>query len=149
MKNEIIVEADLQPDQDDLREEALERAFVQHDTLEFNGKPIRPISAGSMAMLQRTKNGLIFGDSSNSLFDLASFILIHTDDEKEFKAVRRTIFSGDWPEYVINWMDSTPDVLAKLTVFVPTIARLRQDQDAAFTRSLESNAPGNAGGRTG
>jgi hypothetical protein len=146
---EVFSEADLATDSDDIREPALERAFTQHDSLEFDGKPIRPISAGSMAIMQRTKNGLIFGDSTNLLFDAASFVIIHTDEETQFKAARRAAFGPDWPGYVIDWLDATEAAQAKLTQFAPQIAELMNDYGSALTKQLESTPSGNAGGRIG
>jgi hypothetical protein len=141
---------DLLPDPEDTpRDEALARAFTAHDAMTFDGKPIRPVSAGSMAMLQRTRNGLIFGDSSNLLFDAAGFVIIHTDDETLFKSARRAAWSADWPAYVIDWLDAVPDAQAKLTLFAPKIAELMNDYGQALTTSLENHSTGNAGGRIG
>jgi len=136
-------------DPDETRDIALERGFAEHDTLIFNGKAIRPVSAGSMAILQRIKNGLIFGDASNALYDAAGFLLIHTDAEDGFRAARRAAFGPDWSEYVINWLDATPDAHAKIQKFAPVIVRLLSDYGQSLTRSLESHESGNAGGHTG
>ena len=95
-------DTDLELEPNESRDLALERGIAEHDALEFDGKPIRPITAGSMAIMQRTKNGLIFGDGSNLLFDSASFVILHTDDEAKFKQARREAFGPDWPAYVID-----------------------------------------------
>lgn len=116
---------------------------------QFDGKLVRPISAGSMAMLQRTKNGLIFGDATSLLFDTAAFVLIHIDDETHFATVRRAIFKGDWPEFVINWLDSNEGVHSKLSRFAPRIRDLMNEYGASLTRQLEESGPGNAGGHIG
>jgi hypothetical protein len=146
---EVFSEADLATDSDDIREAALERAFTQHDSLEFDGKPIRPVSAGSMAMMQRTKNGLIFGDKSNLLFDTASFVIIHTDDERAFRRVKDEAKGDNWFGYVIDWLDATEAAQAKLTQFAPQIAELMNDYGSALTKQLESTPSGNDGGRIG
>jgi hypothetical protein len=141
---------DLLPDpEDDPRDASLMRAYTQHDTLAFDGKAIRPVSAGSMAIMEKVRNGLIFGDKSSLLFDTAAFVLLHTDDEKTFRAARRAAWSNDWSEFVINWLDATPDVHAKLTAFAPAIREMMNDYGKSLTKSMEANAPGNAGGRIG
>lgn len=140
---------ELELDADDAREVALERGILEHDTLEFNGKSIRPISAGSMAILERTRNGLILGDASSLLFDAAAFVILHTDDEDLFRAARRAAFSPDWPGYVVDWLDATPEVHQKLIEFAPNIRRMREDYAKTITRSTEGTKPGNAGGRIG
>jgi len=104
-----------------------------------------------MALLQRTKNGIIFGDASNLLFDAASFVMIHTSDEVEHDKNVDLINerNSTWPRKVIKWLDGTPEAQAKLTIFAPQIAGLMNDYGAALTKSLEGKEPGNAGGRIG
>ena len=126
-----------------------ERGALLHDKMVFEGKPIRPISAGSMALLERTKNGIIFGDATSILFDSAAFVLLHTDDERTFAPCVRAIFDGKWPQMVIDWLDRTKDAQTKLTDFVPQIVQLRKDYAAALTRQVEGAASGNVGGHTG
>ena len=140
---------DLETDPEDKRDIALERGMLAHDLLVFDGKKIRPLTAATMAIMQRTKNGIIFGDASNLIFDAAAFIIIHTDDEENARTIRRAAFGTDWPGYVLDWLEALPDAQSKLTRFAPQIAGLMNDYGAALTKSLEIPEPGNAGGRIG
>jgi hypothetical protein len=127
------------PDDNPEREESLARAFVEHDSLTFDGLPLRPVTAGTIMLMQRANNRLLLGDTSNVMADAAGFILIHTEDNKP---ARRAIFGGSFDDYLFEFLDSLEHAQSKLMGFAPTIARMMEDYANSQTQSLstESNA---------
>jgi hypothetical protein len=132
------LDPDIELDPEDKeRDEALERAFVEHDSLSFDGVHLRPVSAGTIMLLQRSKNRLLMGDTSNVIADAAAFVLIHAEDNS---ATRQAIFRNELDELVYQFLDETEDAQKKLMEFSPVIARMMQDYLKTQTTSLESGA---------
>lgn len=67
-------------------ESTKERAFTAPpDTIA--GLRLRPLSAGTLAILRQTKNGLFLGEgkSENLEFDVAAFLYVHAADADEVR----------------------------------------------------------------
>jgi hypothetical protein len=152
-KVETSVDLDMLPEPEDTdRNDALERGFLEHDTIQFDGELLNPICAGTLSLLQRTNNGFLRGDTSRSLEDSAAFVLIH---QKDNIAVRRAIYAGykgEFEEIVFEYLHTLPDAQGKLTGFADTISRMFED----YTKTLTSPMSGggdvvkkNYGARTG
>jgi hypothetical protein len=142
---ELEVTADILLDPEDQeRDDALERAFLEHDTLEFDGIPLRPVTAGTWMLLERSKNRLLVGDVSNAIADTAGFILIHEEDNK---AARQAIFSGQFDEMVFEFLDELTNAHTKLAGFAPTIARMVEDYTKTQTQDISGEPVKKKSGR--
>lgn len=109
--------------------------ILDGDVLEFRGEPLAPMSAGSFALMQRTKNGLLDGNIDNSLADSAAFILMHIKDEDQSRHARRAIFSGNWDEYVYQWMNDNPSIHVDLMESTDLIISMLNRFTATLTKS--------------
>jgi hypothetical protein len=141
---------DLAPDPDDNRDLALERSLA--DSVSFDGLPLRSVSAGTIALLQRSGNKLFFGDTSNFLCDIAGFIILHSDPFFAAEA-RKAIYrnDGSFDEMVFEFLDQ-PGIQEKITAFSPTLKQMLDDYTSTQTVSLgggTGDAPKKSGSRTG
>jgi hypothetical protein len=102
-------------DAEDLeRDAALERAFLQHDTLEFRGEPLNPMSAETWALMQQAGLTYLFTPYEEGverpmppLWEIAASILIHMKDNRR---VRYAIYTGD----KVAFMDMVYDFLSEV-----------------------------------
>jgi hypothetical protein len=100
-------------DTEDLeRDAALERAFLQHDTLEFRGEPLQPISVGTFALIQQAGLLHIFVSDGEQrptpqLWEMAAIILIHMRNNSR---VRRAIYTAD----KVAFMDMVYELLGDM-----------------------------------
>jgi hypothetical protein len=149
-KVETSVDLDMLPEPEDTdRNDALERGFLEHDTIQFDGESLRPVSAGTLALLQRTNNGFLRGDTSRALEDAAGFVLIHRETNA---GVRRAIYANEFEDLVFEYLDTLPGAQDKLTGFADTISRMFEDYTRALTTPLSGGgdvAKKNYGARTG
>jgi hypothetical protein len=125
---------DLMPDPDDEgREEALERGFLEGPN--FDGDPLRPVSAGTVMLMQRSGNRLFHGDTSNALADVAAFVLIHSSGVG--REARRAIYAGDntFDEMVFEFLDE-PGIEGKIAAFTPTITAMMEDYQKTQTVAI-------------
>jgi hypothetical protein len=84
---------DLAPDGEDIaRTQALESQLIGPG-IEYQGRQLNPISAGTFALMQRAGMKIVWGDTSALLCELAGFILLH--DEATATAARRAIYSNE------------------------------------------------------
>jgi hypothetical protein len=145
------IEADLIEDNEDKqRLTNLERSLLGVEPV-VEGYKLRPCTAGAMAVLQRAKIKLIYGDMTSLLYDAAAYVLICNADEEISKASRRAAF-GDFPEYVLAWLDKQgPSAHTALNEAATGIADSLTSYWSSLTKSATSNdaVPGNVGGRTG
>jgi hypothetical protein len=125
---------DLSPDPDDERDMALERSML--DTAPaFDGEALRPVSAGTIALMQRSGNRLFYGDSTNAMADVAAFVLLHSEETSH--EARRAIYRGDnqFDEMVFQFLDA-PKMQQKVLEFTPIIAEMMQDYIKTQTVSM-------------
>jgi hypothetical protein len=137
---------DLAPDPDDEgRDIALERGLVA-GTPQFDGMALRPVSAGTIMLMQRSGNRLFYGDASNALADVAAFVLIHS--ETFGQDARRAIYKADtsFDELVFQFLDE-PGIQQKITEFSPIISAMMEDYAKTQTVSLGSGASVKKSGR--
>jgi hypothetical protein len=122
------------------RDAALERGFTQHDTLEFRGKPLKPLSVATYSVLQRAGNRLVLGGSTDPFGDAMGFILIHSADPKESREARARVWAGaaSWNEYVFNYLDEHPDVHEDLFAAIPMFRAMIDDFAKAVTKSVSA-----------
>ncbi len=120
----------------DDREEALRRGFTQHDTLMFMGKPLRPMTAGTLDLLQKTGNRLLAGGQETPFSDIAGFALLHIADEEQHRAVRGYVWRGKaaWNEYVYQFLNDTPHVEAELRDASPAFRQIISDYTKGITK---------------
>lgn len=126
-------------DPDD-REAALERGFTQHDALEFRGKLLKPLSAATYSVLQRSGNRLLSGVSTDPFSDVAGFVLLHAADPSESKEARRKVWAGQavWNEYVYEYLEANPDIHQDLEAAIPMFQRMIEDYAKSFTKSVSA-----------
>lgn len=131
------LEAMLDPED---REAALERGFTQHDTLEFQGKPLKPLTVATYSVLQRSGNRLLTGGSTDPFGDAVAFILLHAADPKESKEARRRVWAGQasWNEYVFEYMDANPGIYDDLMDFIPVFKAMIEDFTKTLTKSISA-----------
>ena len=145
------IETDLIEDnEDNQRLSNLERSLLGVEPL-VEGYKLRPCTAGAMAVLQRAKIKLIYGDMSSLLYDAAAYVLVCNADDEVSKASRRAAF-GDFPEYVLAWLDKQgPTAHNALNEAATSIADSLTSYWSSLTKAATSNnsASGNAGGHTG
>jgi hypothetical protein len=132
---------DLDFDPED-REAALERGFTQHDVLEFRGKRLVPITAGTYSVLQRSGNRLMSGGSPDPLGDAVGFILLHSADPDERLQARARVYAGQssWLEYVYQYMEENPGIHADLLASVPLFERMFKDFSKTLTKSVSAGS---------
>jgi hypothetical protein len=120
----------------DDRDEALRRGFSQHDTLTFMGKRLRPMTAGTLDLLQKTGNRLLAGGQETPFSDIAGFALLHIADEDQHKAVRAQVWKGRsaWNEYVYQFLNDTPNVEVELRDASPAFRKIIADYTSVITR---------------
>ena len=135
---------DLGPDD---RDAALERGFTQHDTLTFRGKPLRPLTIATHAVLQRSGNRLVSGDSEAPFADTAGFLLIHSADEKENRTVRNIVWKGKeaWNEYIFQYLEANPDIHQDLMAAIPVFRKMIEDFGKALTKSVSGEGKKKSG----
>ena len=135
--------------EDNERLDNLERAMLGVEPT-VEGYALRPCTAGAMAVLQRVKNKLIYGDMSSLLYDAAAYVLVCNADDTIAAASRRAAF-GDFPSYVLDWLDEQgPPAHNALNSAATAIAESLTSYWASLTKSsAPSPSPGNAGGRIG
>ena len=145
------IETDLIEDnEDNQRLSNLERSLLGVEPL-VEGYKLRPCTAGAMAVLQRAKIKLIYGDMSSLLYDAAAYVLVCNADDEVSKASRRAAF-GDFPEYVLAWLDKQgPTAHNALNEAAATIADSLTSYWSSLTKSTTStsSASGNVGGHIG
>ena len=145
------IETDLIEDNEDKqRLSNLERSLLGVEPL-VEGYKLRPCTAGAMAVLQRAKIKLIYGDMSSLLYDAAAYVLVCNADDEVSKASRRAAF-GDFPEYVLAWLDKQgPTAHNALNEAAATIADSLTSYWSSLTKSTTStsSASGNVGGHIG
>lgn len=131
---------DTTPDPDD-RDAALERGFTLHDTLQFRGKALRPLTLSSWRLLIQSENKLLTGGTKDPVGDAAAYMLIHVRDEDEHRNVRATIWRGmaAWNEYIHQYLDENPDILGDLTEAIPMVKKMLADFHAAQTKSVSAS----------
>jgi hypothetical protein len=136
---------DLAPDPDESRDLSLERSLA--DSVSFDGMPLRSVSAGTIALLQRSGNRLFFGDTSNFLCDIAGFLILHSDPDFAAEA-RKAIYrnDGSFDEMIFDFLDR-PDIQGKITTFSPTLKQMLDDYTATQTVTL--GGTGEAGKKNG
>ena len=142
---------DLEIGPDD-RDEALARGFTQHDTLTFLGKPLRPMTAGTLDLLQKTGNRLLQNDQATPFSDMAGFALLHVQDEKEAKKIRAEVWKGRaaWNEYIYRFLDETPNVEEELKNAANAFRQIIEDYSKGITRmNGDLNAKKKTGDRDG
>jgi hypothetical protein len=144
-KKELEINADILLDPEDQdRTDAIERSFLEHDALEFEGIPLRPVTAGTWMLLERSKNRLLLGDVSNAIADTAAFVLIHEEDNR---AARASIFAGKFDEMIFEFLDELDGAHSKLLQFAPTIARMVEDYVKTQTQSISGEPVKKKSGR--
>jgi pyruvate dehydrogenase complex dehydrogenase (E1) component len=142
---------DLAPDPDDEgRNEALESGLLDV-TPQFDGMDLRPVSAGTVMLMQRSGNKLFYGDTSNALADVAAFVLIHS--ELTSHDARRAIYAKDdsFDEMVFQFLDE-PGIQQKITDFTPVISQMMEDYVKTQTVAMGTGTAGagkKSGRRTG
>jgi hypothetical protein len=145
------LETDLIADNDDNeRLSNLERSLLGVEPV-VEGYKLRPCTAGAMAVLQRAKIKLIYGDMSSLLYDAAAYVLVCNADEEISKASRRAAF-GDFPEYVLAWLDKQgPTAHNALNEAAAAIADSLTSYWSSLTKvaSSTNSESGNAGGHIG
>ena len=145
------IETDLIEDnEDNQRLSNLERSLLGVEPV-VEGYKLRPCTAGAMAVLQRAKIKLIYGDMSSLLYDAAAYVLVCNADDETCKASRRAAF-GDFPEYVLAWLDKQgPTAHNALNEAAATIADSLTSYWSSLTKSTTStsSASGNVGGHIG
>jgi hypothetical protein len=121
----------------DDREEALQRGFTQHDTLTFMGKPLRPMTAGTLDLLQKTGNRLLAGGQETPFSDIAGFALLHISNEDEHRSIRREVWRGreSWNEYIYQFLNGTPNVEAELRDAAPAFRQIINDYTQGITKT--------------
>jgi hypothetical protein len=127
----------LDPEDRDL---ALERGFLDHDTLSFRGKRLIPLCLATYTVLQRSGNRLLLGNSIDPLGDAVAFLLLHSADPDDRKEARRRVYSGQavWNEYVYNYMESNPDLMGDLVPALPMFTRMIEDFTRTLTKSVSA-----------
>jgi len=137
------LDIDLQLDADDNpeREESLASAFLEADTKDFDGIKLRPITLGTMAIMQRAKLRLLVGDTSNMLSDVAAFILIHDEDSL---LARKAIYAGngEFEELIFQFLDTLENAESKLTEFAPNITKMFEDYSRTQTQTIGAQSQG-------
>ena len=125
----------------DDREDALRRGFSQHDTLTFMGKRLRPMTAGTLDLLQKTGNRLLAGGQETPFSDIAGFALLHIADEDQHKTVRAKVWQGraSWNEYVYQFLNDTPEVEAELRDASPAFRKIIADYTNVITRPANAS----------
>ena len=125
----------------DDRDEALRRGFTQHDTLTFMGKRLRPMTAGTLDLLQKTGNRLLAGGQETPFSDVAAFALLHLADEKEHAIVRSNVWRGRaaWNEYVYAFLNDTPNIEAELKDAAPAFRQIISDYSQGLTKSVNGD----------
>jgi hypothetical protein len=125
----------------DDREEALSRGFTQHDTLVFMGKRLRPMTAGTLDLLQKTGNRLLAGGQETPFSDIAGFALLHILDEDEHRSIRAEVWRGraSWNEYVYQFLNGTPNVEAELRDAAPAFRQIINDYTQGITRAANGS----------
>jgi hypothetical protein len=138
---------DLAPDPDDEgRNDALEKGLLDV-TPQFDGMDLRPVSAGTVNLMQRSGNRLFYGDTSNALADVAAFVLIH--NEETSLDARRAIYAKDdsFDEMIFQFLDE-PGIQQKITDFTPTISAMMEDYVKTQTVAMGTGTAG-AGKKSG
>jgi hypothetical protein len=138
---------DLAPDpDDDDRTQALEKGLLDV-TPQFDGMDLRPVSAGTVNLMQRSGNQLFYGDTSNALADVAAFVLIH--NEETSRDARRAIYAKDFSfdEMVFQFLDE-PGIQQKITDFTPVISQMMEDYVKTQTVAMGTGTAG-AGKKSG
>jgi hypothetical protein len=139
------VAADILLDPEDQeRDDALQRAFIEHDILEFDGIPLRPFTLGTLTLLQQSGNRLLVNDTSNSIADTAGFILIHEEDNR---AARKAIKNGEFEDMIFEFLDQLENGQTKLKNFIPTIARMVEDYTKTQTQDISGEPVKKKSGR--
>jgi len=142
---------DLAPDPDDEgRNEALESGLLDV-TPQFDGMDLRPVSAGTVNLMQRSGNRLFYGDTSNALADVAAFVLIH--NEETSLDARRAIYAKDdsFDEMIFQFLDE-PGIQQKITDFTPVISAMMEEYVKTQTVAMGTGTAGagkKSGPRTG
>lgn len=126
---------DIGPDD---RDTALERGFTHHDTLEFRGKPLKPLTIATHSVLQRAGNRLVMGNSEAPFADAAGFVLIHSADPDEARRARNVVWKGKeaWNEFIYEYLDANPDISGDLMEAIPMFRRMIDDFGKALTKSV-------------
>jgi hypothetical protein len=138
---------DLAPDPDDEgRNDALEKGLLDV-TPQFDGMDLRPVSAGTVNLMQRSGNQLFYGDTSNALADVAAFVLIH--NEETSLDARRAIYAKDdsFDEMIFQFLDE-PGIQQKITDFTPTISAMMEEYVKTQTVAMGTGQAG-AGKKSG
>jgi hypothetical protein len=138
---------DLAPDpDDDDRTQALEKGLL--DVMpQFDGMSLRPVSAGTVNLMQRSGNRLFYGDTSNALADVAAFVLIH--NEETSLDARRAIYAKDdsFDEMIFQFLDE-PGIQQKITDFTPVISAMMEEYVKTQTVAMGTGTAG-AGKKSG
>jgi hypothetical protein len=138
---------DLAPDPDDEgRNDALEKGLLDV-TPQFDGMDLRPVSAGTVNLMQRSGNRLFYGDTTNALADVAAFVLIH--NEETSLDARRAIYAKDdsFDEMIFQFLDE-PGIQQKITDFTPTISAMMEEYVKTQTVAMGTGTAG-AGKKSG
>ena len=127
------------PDDDD-RTQALEKGLLDV-TPQFDGMDLRPVSAGTVMLMQRSGNRLFYGDTSNALADVAAFVLIH--NEETSREARRAIYANDtsFDEMVFQFLDDV-GIQQKITDFTPVISAMMEEYVKTQTVALGAGMEG-------
>jgi len=142
---------DLAPDpDDDDRTQALEKGLLDV-TPQFDGMDLRPVSAGTVMLMQRSGNRLFYGDTTNALADVAAFVLIH--NEETSREARRAIYANDtsFDEMVFQFLDDV-GIQQKITDFTPVISAMMEEYVKTQTVAMGTGTAGagkKSGRRTG
>lgn len=121
------------------REAALGRAFTQHDTLEFDGMELRPITGGTMDLMAQANCRMFHGDQTRLLRDCAAFILLHQADTGLSRRARRILYADplDFEEEIFQFLDK-PGIVEKITEFAPVLSKMMADFTGTQTTALAS-----------
>lgn len=134
---------------EDDRGDAQNRAFTQHGNLSFMGIPLRPLSVGTMSLMDQTGNRLL-KRSDVPFFDAAAFVLLHQSDEQAAREARAMAWNGRiaWNEFVFEFIESKPDIAEHLVKAAPMFRQMIEDYQAILTKSLSvAGSKKNAGRR--
>jgi len=102
---------------------------------EYDGQPMRKITAASWELLRLTGCKIIVGDTSQVLEDVASFVLLHM--EKTRQQARRVFFEKGktaFREFVFDWIDEDPDTESKLAEASQAISGMLERYRTTFTK---------------
>lgn len=133
---------DSMPDPEDAeRDLHLEKGLLSEcETVE--GIELQPITGGTMALLQRSGNKLIWGETDNIFFDVAGFVLLHSKDTA--KQARAAIYANAktnaFDEMIFEFLDGMENSGERIAKLAEHVSNALRDYYSTETQQIGGTA---------